>query len=434
MVTSPRRSLAKNQKSIFTISIYILGAFIGICFNIYLSRVLGSSSYGNFKVAEAFFYFSGIIAVMGGASAAPKFLLSQMKNVQQNGAWHYVKFYSYLAFAVTIILAMIVFIGHEYQVSTFDGTNYHPMLFAVVIIPFFAVSVLLSGVLQSAEKLELSTLPWALGYGVLSLVTCISYQTFFGPLDELKAIQLTLLVVCLLTFFNIFFIHKLRLMPIKKAPRFLQPKTWLTISIPMMVASSLQYLMQKLDIFMIELLIDEIAVGHYAAAQSIDSIFYNIQLALIAIYSTKIADCANRPIKRQVKTIIDGLKLSLRVCIPFALLIFFYGHDLLMVFEHDTPLAFNSLIILMFGYIPVTVSTSAIVWLQYNGRAKVIMYLLIVAVLINAGLNWLMIPMINIEGASAATSIAMIFTFIGFAVLLQRELKIFSLSRAVPVS
>ena len=434
MVTNLGRLFTQNQKSISTISIFILGAFTSICFNIYLSRILGPSSYGNFKVAEAFFYFGGIIAVMGGASAAPKFLLTQVKTAQQNGAWHYVRFYSYLAFVVTIILGIVVFIGHEYHVSTFDGANYHPMLFAVIIIPIFAISALLSGVLQSAQRLELGTLPWALGYGVLSLIICFGYHTFIGPLNELKAIRLTLLVACLLTVFNIVFIHKHQLMPIKKAPIYLQPKTWLAVSIPMMVAASLQYLMQKLDIFMIEFLLDEVAVGHYAAAQSIDNIFYNIQLALIAIYSAKIADTANEPREKQLKTIIDGLKLSLFVCIPFALVIVVYGHDLLMVFQHDTPLAFNSLIILLFGYIPIALSTSAMVWLQYNGRATIIMYFLFVAVMINAGLNWFMIPIINIEGASAATSIAMLFTVVGFIVLLQRELKVFEAKQLVASS
>ena len=119
MRTDLKRLFIRYKKSITTISIFILGGFISICFNIYLSRTTGPSSYGDFKVAEAFFNFGGIIAVMGGASAAPKFLFSQIKNYQDNGSWHYVRFYSYLSFLVTLLLGLIVFIGHKYHVSTF---------------------------------------------------------------------------------------------------------------------------------------------------------------------------------------------------------------------------------------------------------------------------------------------------------------------------
>ena len=86
MVNNLRHFFKENQDSILTIFIFILGACTSIFFNIYLSRNIGPSSYGNFKVAEAFFYFGGIIAIMGGASAALKFLLSQLKSSQDNGA------------------------------------------------------------------------------------------------------------------------------------------------------------------------------------------------------------------------------------------------------------------------------------------------------------------------------------------------------------
>ena len=300
------------------------------------------------------------------------------------------------------------------------------MLFAVIIIPIFAISNLLLSLLQSAEKIELAFLPWALGYALLSLILCFIYNTYFGVLNELSAIGLIILVACCLTAYSIFFIIKFKLMPIKKAPSYLKPKTWLSISIPMMVAASLQYLIQKLDIFMIEYLSDEVAVGHYAAAQSIDLIFYNIQLALIAVYSPKIAKSLSKSTHSQIKIILSGFKLCLFVCVPFAALVIIYGHDLLTIYKHDTQLAYNSLIILLFGYVLTALFTSAVVWLQYSGKAKVIMYLLIAAVLINAMLNWLLIPIINIEGAAIATCITMIITVLGFCFCIQKELNLFA--------
>ncbi|MBM7074284.1 polysaccharide biosynthesis C-terminal domain-containing protein [Shewanella sp. 202IG2-18] len=430
MSTALSSLISRYKNSLATISIFILGGFTSICFNIYLSRTVGPSSYGNFKVAEAFFYFGGIIAIMGGASAAPKFLLSQVKNTQTNGSWHYVRFYSYLSLAVTLALGILVFIGHEYHISTFDGANYHPILIAVIIIPICAISNLLSSVLQSAEKLEFAFLPWAFGYTALSLLLCYIYNTYFGVLNELSAIRLSILVVCCLTVFSIFYINKFKLMPIKKAPSYLKPKTWLAISVPMMIATSLQYLMQKLDIFMIEYLADEIAVGHYAAAQSIDNVFYYIQLALIAIFSPKIAKSLSEPKEQQIKLITVAFKLCLLCCTPFAFLVVYFGHDLLMTYQHNTHLAYNSLIILLFGYILTALLSAGVVWLQYNGKSKVTMYLLLASTVINAVLNWLLIPILNIEGAAIATCIAMAVCIFGFCFFIQKELNYFNLKRA----
>ncbi len=424
-------SLPKDLNGLSIIGIFILGAIISIAFNILLSRLIGGSGYGNFKVAEAFFYFGGLIAMMGGAAAAPKFLKDQLMSDLSNGCWHYIKFYSLIALVVSLILMFIVFIGHNYHVSTFDNANYHPILIATVIIPVYAISNLLCGVLHSANKLKLAFWPWFFGYASLNLVICYLYFIIFGTLTDTIAIFLVLTVATILIISNLFSIRNLHLMPIRKSVKILLPKSWLAVSVPMMIAACLQYLMQKLDIFMIEFLAGETAVGDYAASLSINNMFYCIQLGLTAIFAPKIARAALDGIQSNKHLVLQGAKLCMLVTLPFIIIFTFWGDYLLSLYHHDTEFSYKSLLILMVGYVITAIFSVAIVWLQYNGNARAIMGLLVMGVSMNIMLNRFLIPIFDIEGAAFATTASMLSFAFGVAVLIQRKLSIINIKKSI---
>lgn len=415
-IKEPGRNLfSKYSNEIILISGIIVGSTIGIIYNILLSQLIGPSGYGNFKVAETFYYLCASIAVLGGPLVAPIFLHSQISDATQNSCWHYVKFFSLLSIVITVIIAAFVFVGHKIHVSVFDGEGFHVIYTSLFIIPLFSVFLLLSGVLHSANRIFSAFFPWMIGYSILGLAFCYFYSFQTDLFSEMHAMMCVGLAFVIMIAFSLFYIKKHKLMPIKTPVRTYAPLKWLSISIPVMITVTMQFLLQKIDIFMVEILAGEIAVGHLAAAQSINWIFFDIDFGLGALFAIQTVKIATDDRLINQRFIIKGTLLSLSVITPIAIGIFIFGHDLLSLYEHNTEDAYWTLIFIAIGYIGMATCTCAVTWLQYTNRQNMILILFIIGVVMNTVLNWVLIPIFDIEGAGFATMISMLF--ICFSVL-----------------
>ncbi|MCL1076719.1 hypothetical protein D5R81_00500 [Parashewanella spongiae] len=405
--------------------IFVSGYFIDFAFNIFLARHMGSNDYGNFKVAEAFIYLGSIITMMGGASAAPRLLLPHIKNPNKEGVWGYVRFYIIVSTIVSIVLLVLIVIGHYLHISTFSGNGYHPLLLAAIVIPLAGISGLLCGVLHAANRLDLAFIPWGLGYSTLAFLFCFIASLIFGQISSFMAVGLVGAVVLSLIFFSLVCIYRLSLMPLKNIVRVGNRSQWLKISFPIMVVAALQMFMRQVDIYMIEFMAGEIAVGHFAAATVTTFVIIVIQLGLIALFSPQVVEALNkgqgtiRALNRK------SMVLSFLLVLPLSLLLILFGHQILDFFGHDVDLAFNALKALTIGYAITALMSVPIIWLQYGGAEKSIMVLLIISVVSNIFLNWLLIPILNIEGAAIATSLAMSISAVGAIIIMKFKLGIF---------
>ncbi|MBE8167998.1 MAG: oligosaccharide flippase family protein [Shewanella sp.] len=332
-----------DEKSSYTstttvMMIFISGYFIDFAFNIFLSRHMGSNDYGNFKVAEAFIYLGSIITMMGGASAAPRLLYPHIKNPNKEGVWGYVRFYMFVSTIVSVVLLVLIVIGHYLHISAFNGNSYHPMLLAAIVIPLAGISGLLCGVLHTANRLDLAFIPWGVGYSTLAFLFCFIASLVFGNISSFMAVGIIVAVVISLIVFSSACIHKLSLMPFKKSAEISNRNQWLKVSVPIMVVAGLQMFMRQVDIYMIEFMAGEIAVGHFAAAIVITFVLVVVQLGLIALFSPQIVEALEKGIDGIRELNRKSMVLSLWLVLPLSALLIAFGHQILDLFGHDVEL------------------------------------------------------------------------------------------------
>ena len=411
------------MKEIGLIFLIIVGSITCILFNVFVSRQLGPEDYGDFKVAEAFFYLFSLCAAMGGAAAAPKFLDQQINLGMQNGSWEYIKFYSLLILSVSLFLAILVLIMHELHVSIFDGSSFHAILIALIIVPVYSIYNLFGSLLQTANKIGLAVLPYAMGYGIISGAVFAVMIYLFDELNENHTITAVLMTISLLLIFNFYKLKQLNLMPISKAKMPETKSKWLAVSLPLMFASAAQYLLQKLDIFMIEILGNEGAVGHFAAAQSVSWIFFDLEFGLTYLFAIQVINAQKKGKENLISTIKGSVRFSLFCSLPFLIAIVIFGHEALIFYKYDSELAYKTLMILSFGYMIFLLATGPLIWLQYNGKQNQMVYLFIGGIIINSALNWVLLPILDIEGAAIATTISMIFIAVSVVIITIRHLN-----------
>ena len=105
-----------------------------------------------------------------------------------------------------------------------------------------------------------------------------------------------------------------------------------------------------------------------------------------------------------------AFKIILMVVIPLSALLIYFGESALMLFGHETECTYMTLIILIVGYSSYCILGLSNVLLQYTGKEKVVTFIMISSVAFNAVLNFLLIPILEVEGAALATAIAMFYS------------------------
>ncbi|MCL1080100.1 hypothetical protein D5R81_18895 [Parashewanella spongiae] len=413
-----------SRGSILIISTFI-GGFIALYFfNVVVSRILGPHEYGDFKVAEAFLNLGSMLVLMGGSKAVARFLPEPIHNKNGEGVWDYTRFYIKVILVSSTFLIMAVYFGHEYHLSIVDGDSYHPILLASLAIPVAAMSALLGGILQVAKRIDLAFIPWRIGDPLMRLTICSFYFWMFGELSSFQAIVITLITSISIALFSLLFIHRLSLMPFQRAQKKPNYKEWLRVSTPMMFIAIMQMMMMQSDIYMIEYMVGETAVGHFAAAQTTAKAVSSIQMALYGLVTPLIVTSLASGHLSIVELNRRGFLMMVKVVLPIAITISYFGHPILEFYGHDTETAYLSMLTLLIGYAVGSLLGFATLWLQYSGKEKTVMATLLCTVTINIILNALLIPIFDIEGAAIATSTALILSGVTLSILMFRHLNI----------
>ena len=120
------------------------------------------------------------------------------------------------------------------------------------------------------------------------------------------------------------------------------------------------------------------------------------------IHSSGDIDALKRIVQQSTKTIFW-------VSAPVLFVLIFFPSSILSMFGDEFKLAAMCLIILSIGKMFSAISGSVGTFLQMVGRQKIFQNILIVAALINVGLNSLLIPNYGIEGAAIASTVSGVF-------------------------
>ncbi|MGB0893605.1 MAG: oligosaccharide flippase family protein [Parashewanella sp.] len=411
-------------------SILLLGTFIGgfianYFFNVTISRVLGPHDYGNYKVAEAFIALGSLIALMGGSSAVAKFLPESLRQGTGEGVWEYTRFYLKLIVSISCIIIGLVYVAHQLHYPVVEGENYHPILLASLAIPLAAISALFGSILQVAKRLDLSFIPWRVGYPLLRLIFCGVVFVVIGDLTEFQAVAITIIVSTLIMLFCFYQIRRLSLMPMDRSQELVEPLKWLKVSTPLMLIIFLQKALNQADIYMIEYMANEVAVGHFAAAQTTADAVNVVRLAMFGLLIPLIVPALKSGNEAMIELNRRGFSLLVKLVIPLAILVAIFSHPILAFFGHDTELAHQTMLTLLVGYVVNSMLGLASIWLQYSGKEKITTFVIIGALLINISLNALLIPILNIEGAAIATTASLVFLSVTLTIIMYKHLKIF---------
>ncbi|MCL1127829.1 flippase [Shewanella surugensis] len=411
------------------VTIYVSSYLITYTINVILAQLLSPEDYGNYKIAENFFDLASIPVLMGGATAALKFLPIAFKESNLTLIWEYTRFYLITILTLSFLLALITFsISINFLDNTLFG-NHHPIAYATAIVPIMAIIVLIRSILQSKGLIYTSFIPKAISYPILQLGFILALYAFVGKLTVSWALMIAFTSLLIILCYLLIKGKQLGIIRFKKIKNPTSPLIWLKVSITMMLLSILHSVLNQIDLYMIEIFGNEDAVGYFATAQVTVMLLFSIQSAFMIVFNPLITLLLKEDMHNARKLNAKCFRLLLAFILPIGGLLFLFSKPILSIFGHNEPEAATTLQILVPGYLFSAMFAIPYSWLKYSGQEKNVTIIMFACLTLNIILNGLLIPNYGIQGAAIATTAMFISTFIALCIMVKKHLGFYPWSR-----
>jgi O-antigen/teichoic acid export membrane protein len=208
-------------------------------------------------------------------------------------------------------------------------------------------------------------------------------------------------------------------------------KDVLVVTLPLMLAQSVQLIMVWTDKLMIGNIMSTADVGIYGVAFKL-SMFASVTLmAINSIAAPKFAEMyGEKDIEGLKKVVQKSTKMIFWSTLPLSIIFFLFPTFFLGIFGGEFKIGVTAFIILSVGMLISAFSGSVGNLLQMTGKQLVFMKILIVGAIINIGLNYLLIPENNpfselgisgINGAAVASMCSIIFWNLSMVLVVKKQ-------------
>lgn len=399
------RDASYMRRGAVTLGAVAVGGYVtDYAFNLGLTRFLTPHDYGDFKVAYSFAFFFGLAVLLGGDRAAPMVLAPYLERGEPRKAWEYLRFYLGNALGLALVVAVITWTAAYLHSGASDPRHHHPLAWVVWAIPLNAAAAMVSRTLQSARRPAQAAVPWRIGLPVLEMALFAVVIGIRGSLGIEEALLIAILATAIITFIQWLWVRRLGLVETARDLAFRQPRGWLLASLPMMGSFLVALALNQSDLYFLEALGDEAEVGHYAAAATTAHLLLLVQTTIVGLVAPIARPAIEAGAESSRSTLRQGQSLMLRMLVPVAVLLVVTAGPILGVFGPGYRAAQPVLQLLVLGDFAWAAAALSSLWLQYQGRAGIVLGISIATLVVDSGLNLLLIPRYGMTGAAASTA------------------------------
>ena len=199
-------------------------------------------------------------------------------------------------------------------------------------------------------------------------------------------------------------------------------KKILKISVPLMLAQSVQFIMAWTDKLMIGNMISAESVAIYGVAFRFSMGVSITLMAVNSIASPKFAEkFADDNIKGMGKIAIQSAKMIFWTTIPLAAILFIFPKFFMGLYGTEFLIGFEALRWLVIGRVVNAFSGSVGNLMQMSDQQNMYMKILIIGSVINIMLNYYLIPIYGINGAAFASLISLSFWNLSMVYVVKRK-------------
>ena len=411
------------------------GQLMGFLLTFVIAYFFGANGLGDYVLAIVVLKIFTLVSKLGLDTVSIKYIASYCAEKSYFGIVSFRKKALSIILITSIFSSIVMYFGASYIAEFIGANSYHIKITSFFIFPLSVFMFHYQNMRGLKEIGGYSFFFWT-SQALFSLLA-ILVLTLFSK-DEnipLYAYLISLIIISLGSFFSFSYFLKNK----KNRNEFLLTNkisdstvNILKISIPLMLAQAVHFIMSWTDKLMLGILdspdvISGVAtnsaqIGVYHTAFKL-SMFATIGLmAVKSIASPKFAELYKKnDLKILEKVTQQSTKLIFWTTLPLVIVFILFSEQLMLLFGEEFRIGVFSFIILSLGRVVVSFSGAAGNLLQMCGKQVIFMNVAIIGSLVNIVLNFSLIPLFGINGSAFATMISLVVFNLLLVYFVKRE-------------
>ena len=403
------------------------GQLLGFLLTFVIAYFFGANGLGDYVLAIIVLKIFTLISKLGLDTASIRYIAEYSSENSLSSILDFRKKSIFLITTVSIICSLVMYLGANIIAEFIKANPQHIEITSFFILPMSLFIFHYQNMRGLKEIAGYSFFFW-MSQALFSLIAILALTTFTkDPAVPLYAYLISLIVISIFSVISFtYFLNKRK--RIKELftddKRSESVKNILIVSLPLMLAQAVHFIMSWTDKLMLGILdspdvisglsTNSAQIGVYHTAFKL-SMFATIGLmAVKSIASPKFAELyKQREFKLLKKVTQQSTKLIFWTTLPLVALFIFFSENLMLLFGDDFQAGVFAFILLSIGRVFVSFSGAAGNLLQMCGRQVIFMNIAVIGSVINVVLNFSLIPIYGINGSAIATMISLVsFNFL----------------------
>ena len=383
---------------------HVLMRILDFAYRVAMGRMLVPYDYGLLNLAIPLQFMIVLVAVAGVAPSVAKFVskhrargdLEKVSEVVSSAMFYY----SIIGLGIGFLFFLL---ARPIAIYLFHVEELVPILWmAALIIPVTIYLAIYSGTFQGFKKMHYMSYSFLISH-ILRLVLAIAFVSIgwraFGAITgSMLGFMITVPLI-------IYLYRKLRVRYTKAV--FKTFREIFYFSIPISITALATVLLATTDVFFIGAMLDPVKVGIYSAASPVARFPITFSVAVATTLLPLVSESHEKKDNKVKGHVDESIKMITVAIAPMVLLLFAFGGPIIVwLFGSDYAAAVQPLKTLTIGVAFMSYFVMSSGTFQGIGKPRIPMYVLLGAVLFNAGLNAYLIPLHGINGAAIATAIS----------------------------
>jgi O-antigen/teichoic acid export membrane protein len=403
------------------------GQLLGFLLTFVIAYFFGANGLGDYVLAIIVLKIFTLISKLGLDTASIRYIAEYSSENSLSSILDFRKKSIFLITTVSIICSLVMYLGANIIAEFIKANPQHIEITSFFILPMSLFIFHYQNMRGLKEIAGYSFFFW-MSQALFSLIAILALTTFTkDPAVPLYAYLISLIVISIFSVISFtYFLNKRK--QIKELftddKRSESVKNILIVSLPLMLAQAVHFIMSWTDKLMLGILdspdvisglsTNSAQIGVYHTAFKL-SMFATIGLmAVKSIASPKFAELyKQREFKLLKKVTQQSTKLIFWTTLPLVALFIFFSESLMLLFGDEFQAGVFAFILLSIGRVFVSFSGAAGNLLQMCGRQVIFMNIAVIGSVINVVLNFSLIPIYGINGSAIATMISLVsFNFL----------------------
>jgi O-antigen/teichoic acid export membrane protein len=403
------------------------GQLLGFLLTFVIAYFFGANGLGDYVLAIIVLKIFTLISKLGLDTASIRYIAEYSSENSLSSILDFRKKSIFLITTVSIICSLVMYLGANIIAEFIKANPQHIEITSFFILPMSLFIFHYQNMRGLKEIAGYSFFFW-MSQALFSLIAILALTTFTkDPAVPLYAYLISLIVISIFSVISFtYFLNKRK--RIKELftddKRSESVKNILIVSLPLMLAQAVHFIMSWTDKLMLGILdspdvisglsTNSAQIGVYHTAFKL-SMFATIGLmAVKSIASPKFAELyKQREFKLLKKVTQQSTKLIFWTTLPLVALFIFFSENLMLLFGDEFQAGVFAFILLSIGRVFVSFSGAAGNLLQMCGRQVIFMNIAVIGSVINVVLNFSLIPIYGINGSAIATMISLVsFNFL----------------------